>query len=162
MKPLVAGDQDPVPEALADEDYCAHAEFRYAMRRYLHVSEDQARMRGVTPQQLLLLLTVRGHPSFPVVSIGEIAERLQVRPHSASLLVERSVRRGLLTREQDQQDRRRVDVSLTPDGAAILDEIMRVNRRELRKVGGALTAIMASLDRTRDDGLPTPAPQSPV
>jgi DNA-binding MarR family transcriptional regulator len=133
-------------KALSDADYRAHAEFRYAMRRYLHVSEEQARMRGVTPQQLLLLLAVRGHPSYPAVSISEIAERLQVRHHSASLLVERSVRRDLLSREQDQQDRRRAMVSLTPYGMSVLEEIMLANRRELRKIEGILTAIVDSLD----------------
>jgi len=107
------------------------ADFRYAMRRFYRYSELQARQNGITPQQYLLLLTVRGHPAYPAVSIGAVAERLQIRHHSASLLVERTVRRGLLNRETDQDDRRRALVSVTEEGQEILDRIIKANRQQL-------------------------------
>jgi len=71
---------------LTDVDFRAQADFRYAMRRFLHFSEESARAAGITPQQhlLLLLLVVRGHPSYPAVNITEIAEHLQVRHHSCA------------------------------------------------------------------------------
>jgi DNA-binding MarR family transcriptional regulator len=111
--------------------YRDHADFRYALRRFLRFSEEQARAAGITPQQHLLLLIVRGHPSYPHVSIGDIAERLQIRHHSASLLVERGVRRGLLHRREDSRDRRRALVSLTHEGQQLLDRLLHANGREL-------------------------------
>jgi len=121
---------------LTDADYRYQADFRYALRRFLHVSAENARAAGVTPQQHLLLLAVRGHPSYPAVTITEVAEYLRVRHHSASLLIERAVRRGakppLLDRLQDATDRRRTLVSLTPEGEAILERITVANRAALR------------------------------
>lgn len=128
--------------ALGNEDYRAHADFRYMMRRFARFSERQARTAGITPQQHLLLLLVRGHPSYPSVSISEVAERLQIHHHSASLLVERVVRRGLLRRENDPADRRRALVSLTDEGQAVLDRITHANREALNDLGKALERLL--------------------
>ncbi|MGH2388654.1 MAG: MarR family winged helix-turn-helix transcriptional regulator, partial [Chloroflexota bacterium] len=53
------------PEDLDHEAFQTHASFRYVVRRFLRYAEDQARLAGITPQQHLLLLAVRGHPLFP-------------------------------------------------------------------------------------------------
>ncbi len=142
---------------LTDADYRAQAEFRYAMRRFMHFSEESARAAGITPQQHLLLLAVRGHPSYPAVNITEIAEHLQVRHHSASLLVDRAVNRmvgqerqepaPLLYRVQDSTDRRRALVSLTPEGEEILACITAENRRVLADFERVLDNMRASLLR---------------
>jgi len=137
---------------LTDADYRAQADFRYALRRFLHLSEENARAAGITPQQHLLLLAVRGHPSYPAVNITEIAEHLQVRHHSASLLVDRAVRRDppLLCRERDATDRRRALVSLAPEGEAILEQVTVANRGVLADVEHTLVNLRALLDRSRD------------
>jgi len=142
---------------LTDADFRAQAEFRYAMRRFMHFSEESARAAGITPQQHLLLLAVRGHPSYPAVNITEIAEHLQVRHHSASLLVDRAVNRmvgqerqepaPLLYRVQDSTDRRRALVSLTPEGEEILACITAENRRVLADFERVLDNMRASLLR---------------
>lgn len=125
-------------ERFTDRDYRDQADFRCALRRFQHFSEEQARHLGITPQQHLLLLVTRGHESYPEVTIGEIAGALQVRHHSASLLVDRSVKRGLLNRQEDPLDRRRALVSLTGEGQRLLDEITEANRRELGHLEGVL------------------------
>ena len=149
---------------LPDRDYRAQSDFRYALRRFLHISEENARAAGVTPQQHLLLLVVRGHPSYPAVNITEIAEHLQVRHPSASLLVDRAVNRKvageprpLLQREQDVTDRRRALVSLTPEGAVILERITVENRRVLSDVEHTLGNLRPSLAQPRDMGETTSA-----
>ncbi len=114
-----------------ESDYRDQADFRCALRQFLRFAEEQARQEGVTPQQYVLLVVTRGHASYPVVTIGDIAQALQVRQSSASLLVDRSVKRGLLDRREDPADRRRAIVRLTEEGQRILDIIMDANRREL-------------------------------
>jgi len=123
---------------LNSSDYEDQSEFRYGLRRFLRYSEIQARKAGITPQQHMVLLMVRGHPAYPRVSIGDIAERLQLKHHSASLLVNRSLRRGLLERTEDANDRRRVLVCLTEEGQAILERITIANRVELAQLEGQL------------------------
>lgn len=151
-------DLDHDHHTLIDEDYADHAEFRYAIRRFIRFSEQQARTLGLTPQQHMLLLSVRGHPSYPAVNITEIAERLQIRHHSASLLVERGVKNGWLTRDKDPTDRRRVMVSLTDKGEHALTQITQANRQELRALDDALVRIRSSLRRalraTHDERAP--------
>ena len=114
--------------------YQEQAAFRHALRRFLRFSEEQARSHGITPQQHIVLLSIRGHPSYPRVTVGDVAEAMQMRHHSASLLVDRCVRRGLLDREEDTEDRRRVMLSLTPAGERVLEQITRANRLELREL----------------------------
>jgi DNA-binding MarR family transcriptional regulator len=101
------------------------------LREFLRFAEEQARQEGITPQQYVLLVVTRGHEDYPNVTIGDIAQALQVRQSSASLLVDRSVRRGLLDRREDPVDRRRAIVQLTDQGQQVLDVIMAANRREL-------------------------------
>jgi DNA-binding MarR family transcriptional regulator len=140
---------EPAPAELSpvldDGDYQRQAQFRYAIRRFSRFSEDQARLAGITPQQHLLLLTVRGHPAYPNVTIGDVADRLQIRHHSASLLVERSRQRGLLERHEDPADRRRVVVTLTAEGLRLLERITRANRLEMRALDDALFGVRESL-----------------
>src|SRR5436305_13284515 len=104
-----------------EQDYRDQADFRCGLRQFLRFAEEQAREAGITPQQHVLLAIVRGHDKYPSVMIGDIAEAMQVRQSSASLLVDRSVKRGLLERGEDPLDRRRAILSLTPDARRILD-----------------------------------------
>ena len=122
----------PDRAAFADHEYQEQAAFRHALRRFLHFSEEQARQHGITPQQHIVLLSIRGEPGYPRVTVGNVAEAMQMRHHSASLLVDRCVKRGLLHRQEDPDDRRRVMLSLTAEGQKRLDEITRANREELR------------------------------
>jgi DNA-binding MarR family transcriptional regulator len=121
-----------------DSDYRDQADFRCALRRFLRFSEEQARLAGITPQQHLVLLVVRGHGQYPRVSIGDVTESLQIQPHAASLLVDRCVKRKLVQRVEDAQDKRRALVLLTEKGQHLLDHITQANRRELGMLEGAL------------------------
>lgn len=127
-----------VPSRFKETDYRDQADFRCALREFLRFAEEQARQEGITPQQYVLLVVTRGHGSYPVVTIGDIAQALQVRQSSASLLVDRSVKRGLLDRREDPADRRRAIVQLTEEGQRILDVIMDANRRELGSLRDSL------------------------
>ena len=135
-----SGTQEAVANGslLDDTAYRDQADFRHAIRRFLRSSEHRARSEKVTPQQHALLLAVRGHAAYPDVTLGEIAQRLQIRHHSASLLGSRGVQRGIITTRTDDVDRRRVFVSLTAEGQAILDRITTANRQEMKQLGGAL------------------------
>jgi DNA-binding MarR family transcriptional regulator len=126
------------PARWAEDDYRDQADFRCGLRKFLRFSEEQARKLGITPQQHVLLVVVRGHHSYPMVTIGDIADALQVRQSSASLLVDRSVKRGLLNRREDPDDRRRAVVTLTDEGQELLDKIMLENRRELGSLHDSL------------------------
>jgi DNA-binding MarR family transcriptional regulator len=126
-----------------DADYQSQAAFHYALHRFMRVSEENARAAGLTPQQYLLLLAVRWHPSYPAVPLIAIAEYLQLRQSAISLLITRAVkhrvndqRAPLLVRGHDVNDRRRALIALTPEGEEILTRVMIENRRILTAVNG--------------------------
>jgi DNA-binding MarR family transcriptional regulator len=119
------------PRALTDGDYRALAGFRRSLRQFLHFSEDAARAVGLTPAQHQLLLAVKGHGGNGPPSVGEVADALQLRHHSAVELVDRAETAGLLARRPDRDDGRRHLLALTPDGETKLAELSWLHRDEL-------------------------------
>jgi DNA-binding MarR family transcriptional regulator len=119
-----------------EADYRRLARFRYALRRYLHFSEAQARAAGISPNQYQLMLFVRGFSGPP--TIVDLAERLQIEHQSAVGLLDRSSRAGLVRRQPDPEDGRRVRVALTRQGAAILARLVSAHAPEFRRLAGAL------------------------
>lgn len=141
-------------EDFSRERYEALAEFRYRIRRFQHFSEQMAREAGLEPQQHQLLLSVKGSPD-ERLSVGAIAERLQVQHHTAVELVARTATRGLVTRVRGEQDRRQVFVTLTPDGDAALRELSAAHHQELQTAAPELTRILQRLiaDESKGDVL---------
>lgn len=124
----------PHCHALADEDYEQLLEVRDGLRRFLHWSEEQARAAGVTPAQHQLLLAVRGHRG-EAPTVGEVADHLLLRHHSAVGLVDRAEALGLVARHPDGEDHRVVRVALTGRGEAILAALAAAHLEELRRLG---------------------------
>ncbi len=132
-------------EPVTKAEYETLAAFRYALRQFLRFSEEAAQTVGLAPQQYQALLAIKGFPGRDRVLIGELAERLQIRHHSAVGLVDRLVAQGLVTREQAQTDRRQVYVVLTEHGADVLGRLAAVHRDELRHLGPQLNTLLQGL-----------------
>lgn len=127
-------------------DYRSLGAFRYEIRRFLAFSEQAARDAGIEPQQHQLLLAIRGLPEGARPTIGTIAERLCVQPHTAVALVDKLEARGLVRRERAVEDRREVLLRLSSDGEALLRKLSALHRDQLRTVGPAMvTALMTIL-----------------
>ncbi len=121
------------------------AELRHALRRFQRFSRDAARAMGLTPQQHQALLAIKGYPGRDFVSMGELAERLQVRHHSAVGLVDRLVRRRLVRREHSAVDRRRVEVRLSRLGEAKIERLSAAHLKELRQLGPGIRGVLGSM-----------------
>jgi len=131
---------------ISKEEYETLAAFRYQLRKFLHFSEQAAEAAGITPQQHQALLAVKGFPGRDYVTIGELAERLQIRHHSAVGLVDRLAAQNLVIR-QPGEDRRVVQVSLTQEGEAVLQRLTAVHREELREIGPRLVSLLEHIAR---------------
>jgi DNA-binding MarR family transcriptional regulator len=96
---------------------------------------------GLTISQLRVLKLLRERPA----SCGQVAEHLGITASTASALIERIVRRGLVERGIRAGDRRVTDLRLSARGRQLLDEIDPSKR-------GAITASIDDLapdDRER-------------
>ena len=134
--------------SLTPQEYRALAEFRYRIRVFLNGSERAARTSGLEPQQYLLLLAVQGLPLGRKASIGELAERMQLRHHSVVELVDRLERRSLLRRERSRVDRREVIVQLTARGKGVLSRLAAHRLAELRTLAPTLVRSLAAVVRS--------------
>lgn len=114
------------------------ARFRYALRKFLRFSEEEARRWGVTPQQHQLMLGIAGYCSRGSATVSELAEFLQERVHSVVGLVERAQLNGLVRSKKSHVDHRVVVVSLTRRGETILSRLSRIHEKELKLVKGFL------------------------
>lgn len=126
-------------------DYRVLAEFRYQIRRFLRFSEDAARAAGLEPQQHQLLLAIKGLPEGTDPTIGDLAERLQIRHHSVVELIDRLESRGLARRQRSATDRRKVCVELTAEGERVLESLAVEHRGELETAGPALLSALEDL-----------------
>jgi len=126
----------PSLSALSKHHFEVLAEFRYQMRRFERFSELAAQSEGITPQQYLLMLQVKGTPGREWSSVVELAERLQMTHHAAVTLVTRCEALGLVRRRADADDRRKVQVHLTPRGEQLLQRLATLHRAELKSLRG--------------------------
>jgi DNA-binding MarR family transcriptional regulator len=127
---------------LRKQDYEALAAFRRALRRFMAFSEQAARAARLTPQQHQVLLTIKGAPGREVLSVGEIAAALMIRPHSAVELIDRLVQIGLAERQADAADHRRVNIALTGAADAVLEDLSVAHLEELRRIRPALAGLL--------------------
>jgi len=121
----------PDARELTDRDYEHLLEFRTGLRRFLRWSEEQARTAGLTAAQHQLLLAVRGHPGPDAATVGDVAESLLLRHHSATELVDRTVAAGWLRRVRDTDDHRVVRLELTVGGRRTLARLSALHLEEL-------------------------------
>lgn len=124
----------PKETKLTDDDYVRLLDFRTAMRKFLKFSEAQSEAQGLTPTQHQLLLAIRGSVESGGPTIGQVAECLLVRHHSAVELINRAEEAGLVRRRQDPRDHRVVRLSLTAVGATKLERISRANLAEIGRL----------------------------
>jgi DNA-binding MarR family transcriptional regulator len=127
---------------VSDAEYAILASFRASLRRFASFSEEAAAGVGLRPQQHQALLAIRALGGRSGPTIGELAEHLLIRHHSAVGLVDRLVRMGLVVRRTSESDRRQVHVLLTTHGADILEELTAAHRRELQRIGPELRDLL--------------------
>lgn len=78
--------------------------------------------------------------------MGDLAERLGIRHHSAVGLVDRLAAAGWLRRMADATDARRVALSLTKAGEAKIATLSSAHREELRRLAPMLREVLARID----------------
>jgi len=123
---------------LTDVEYEDLLALRTGLRRFLRWSDQQAEATGLTPAQHQLLLAVRGHHDRGGPTVGEVADYLLLRHHSAVGLVDRAEAAGLVKRVRDAQDHRVVRLQLTAKAAKRLDTLRVLHREELERLAPRL------------------------
>ena len=130
--------------SLTRKEYEKLASFRFNLRQFLRFSEVAARSVGLTSQQHQALLAIKGFPDGKAITIGQLAEQLQVAHHTAVELVDRLTLQNLVLREASTLDRRHVYLKLTDGGDEILETLTWAHREELRRLGTRLNSLFTT------------------
>ncbi len=131
---------------VSSADYTRLLEFRDGLRRFLHWSEEQARAAGITAAHHQLLLAIRGHAGAGAPTVGDIADHLMLRHHSAAELIGRAESMSLVERWRDDTDHRMVRLRLSAEGQSRLDELSALHLEELRRLAPRMRPIWADLE----------------
>lgn len=124
---------------LSKAEFEALSEFRYQIRRFERFSEDAVQAYGITPLQYLLLLHIKGFPGRDFATVGELATRLQAKPHGVVALVTRCEEHGFVERRQSETDHRVVEIHLLAEAERVLQHLAALHRTELQSLGEVFT-----------------------
>ena len=117
-------------------------------------SRRDAAAAGLTAAELFVLHALRDAPAH---SLNELAARTYTDQSTASPVVERMRRRGLVRRERSAEDARRVVIALTPAGrtaverapeapqSAMIAALSRLSVRDRRALARGLTRLVAEM-----------------
>ncbi|MFJ6328643.1 MULTISPECIES: MarR family winged helix-turn-helix transcriptional regulator [unclassified Rhizobium] len=132
-------------ETLSGSDYETLANLRYTLRRFMDFSTSAAQEEGLPSQQHQALLAIKGHPVDEAMTIGSLAHRLLIAPHTATELVGRLGAADLVTRHSDPEDKRRQTLTLTAKADALLLSLSAVHLKEIREMAPELISILQRL-----------------
>lgn len=139
---------DDRPRQLTREDFEHLLAFRTSLRRFQRWSEDQAKQAGLTHVQHQLLVAIRGHPGSEPPTVGDLADYLLLRHHSAVELVDRAEAAGLVRRVNDARDGRVARVRLTAKGDRVLTQLTPSHLVELHSLAAVLDELVTAAERT--------------
>ena len=92
--------------------------------------------RGITVAQshLLVFINEKGQ-----ITMSELARAMGVTSGAATGLITRLVRRRLITRSYGKEDRRNVVVKLTPQAKALVNSVLAIRKKRLKRVLSVIT-----------------------
>ncbi len=140
---------------LEQSDFEHLLELRTGLRRFIRWSDHQAQAAGLTPAKHQLLLAVKGHPDASGPTIGDVADYLVLRHHSAVGLIDRAVEDGLVKRNRDHS-KGIVRVTLTRAGDDKLAALAEAHVEEIAHLAPAMRALWRALEHA-DGNAPHPA-----
>lgn len=78
--------------------------------------------------RVMMMIATRG-----AMNLAAVADALHVNPSNASRLVDRLLKIGLVDRREAPTDRRNIALTLTADGQALIDGVIRHRRNAIRR-----------------------------
>lgn len=113
--------EDEIKGRFRNEYHKGLINLTYTYKQLSYEFLQSLKKHGIAEQQYNVLRILRGFRSEAPLSIGFIKERMLDRDSDVSRIVDRLYEKGLVTRVEDQADRRRKSVAITQKGLDLLD-----------------------------------------
>lgn len=126
-----AADSDP-NHNISISDLKSLADFRRSLRRFLAFSEEACAQHGITMQWYQALLAIKAYDNEKQISIGQLADELMIKNHSATELVSRLENARLVSRKTDKTDLRRSLIVITNLGNRKIDKLAAIHLNRIR------------------------------
>lgn len=120
------------------------AAFRFALRQFLRFSDLVASSAGITTQQYQAMLAIRASSDLSM-TVKEFAQELLLAHNGAVQLIDRLEAQALVKRNASSADGRKVMVSLTSEGEALLHKLAAEHLAELVRCEPLLAESLARL-----------------
>lgn len=98
---------------------------------------DKSRLEHLTPAQVKSLLFIN-YTRKDAITIGSVARYLTCTPATASGVIDSLEKKNLIMRSRDPDDRRKVHITLTPEGERVVGDI--------EDIGGEIEQIVREFD----------------
>ena len=134
-----------ISSRLSKLDYELLANFRHVLREFFHFSEEASRAAGIPPHQHQAMLAIAGSPGRDHITVGMLAERLQIKHQSAVGLANRMMSRGLVVKKSSPTDKRQVLLGLTKSGKRELERLSAAHKAEIARMSPVLRKILNNL-----------------
>lgn len=138
---------DQAKDRPTQADYHRLAAFRLTLRRFHAFSESAALQEGLKPQQHQALLSIKAMSADTPPNVGDVAEQLLIRHHSAVELINRLGHMGLVKRLKDPEDGRKVRVALTALAEEKLAVLSVAHLSELESLRPLLMKLLRNIQR---------------
>jgi len=144
---------------------------RKILRQVSTYSRRVGRDTGLGVPQLLCLTAIHEAPQSEV-SVAYVADAVQLSRSTTSTIIDRLVRAGLVTRQRNQRDRRRVDLGLTDAGLQriearpvplqeqFLTRLAALDASEQQQIVAVLDQLVRLMDAEDLDASPLLAPEA--
>jgi len=86
---------------------------------------------AITNPQFNALLVLDNHPD---ITMGELCDRLYLACSTATDLIDRMEKNGLLERRRDVDDRRVIRLRPTPKAKEVIDRVIQARRRYVKSI----------------------------
>lgn len=103
----------------------------YSGSQFTLANNRMLKQYDLTSQQFNVLRILRGQKGKPI-SLKEIEQRMLDRSSNGSRLIEKLLKKGLIERVICEEDRRRVELTITSKGWTLLNDIDE-NHKEMRE-----------------------------
>lgn len=113
------------------------------MRQYLSYSDTLLAGLKLGPRRYQAMLAIKAREATGPITIGKLSELLIIRPNSATELINRLERAGLVERIDDSNDRRRQLLRLTATGEEKLSKAAELHYQKVQEHRQAFADLFA-------------------